>query len=163
MRFSAFRFCPYETRGDIVILDDVLQEADVNHHVGVPGDRSEPSAPGFSLRSSRPAVLLTFASISLPLSPLPPPAGQCDLLLLSAPAGILHLPELQQLPVASLGGGGDGGVLRSLPVPDVEPGRASAVSAAEPGAPETGAEDQQQPALPDPAELRATESRGLSG
>lgn len=137
-----------------------MQEADVNHNVGVPEDRSEPSAPGYSPRSSRPAVLLTFASISLSPSP---PAGQRDLLLLSAPAGVLHLPELQQLPVASLGGGGGGGVLRSLPVPDVEPGRASAVSAAEPGAPETGAEDQQQPALPDPAELRATESRGLRG
>lgn len=85
--------------------------------------------------------------------------------MLAAPAGVLHLSELrQQLPVASIGGlRGHRGVLRSLPVPDVEPRRASAVSAAEPGAPETGAADQQQPAVPDPPELRATEIRGLSG
>lgn len=83
--------------------------------------------------------------------------------MLAAPAGVLHLPELQQqLPVAS-GGGGHRGVCRTLPVPDVEPRRASAVSSAEPGAPETGAADQQQPAVPDPPELRATEIRGLSG
>lgn len=93
-----------------------------------------------------------------------PLAGQRDLLLLAAPAGVLHLPELQQqLPVASGGAGGHRGVRRTLPVPDVEPRRASAVCAAEPGAPETGAAAQQQPAAPDPPELRATEIRGLSG
>lgn len=93
------------------------------------------------------------------------PAGQRDLLVLAAPAGVLHLPELQQqLPVAAVGGRhGRRGVLRSLPVPDVERRRDSAVAAAEPGAPETGAADQQQPAVPDPPELRATEIRGLSG
>lgn len=92
-------------------------------------------------------------------------AGQRDLRMLAAPAGVLHLPELQQqLPVASGGGGGGRrGVCRALPVPDVEPRRASAVSAAHTGAPETGASDQQQPASPDPPELGATEIRGLSG
>lgn len=97
----------------------------------------------------------------MPLSAL---AGQRDLRVLAAPAGVLHLPELQQqLPVASGGGGGRRGVCRALPVPDVEPRRASAVSAAHAGAPETGAADQQQPASPDPPELGATEIRGLSG
>lgn len=93
------------------------------------------------------------------------PAGQRDLLVLAAPAGVLHLPELQQqLPVAAVGGRrGHKGVLHWFPVPDVECRRGSTVSAAEPGAPETGAADQQQPAVPDPPELRATEIRGLSG
>lgn len=91
------------------------------------------------------------------------PPGQRDLLVHAAPAGGLHLLELrQQLPVAAVGAGArHRGVLRPLPVQDVEPGRAAAVDAAPPSAPETGAADQQQPALPDPPQLGATEIRGL--
>lgn len=90
------------------------------------------------------------------------PPGQRDLHVLPAPAGGLHLSELQQqLPVASVSGACHRGFLRTFPVQDVEPGRAAAVCAAEPRAPETGAADQQQPAVPDPPQLSATEIRGL--
>lgn len=90
------------------------------------------------------------------------PPGQRDLHVLPAPAGGLHLSELQQqLPVASVSGACHRGVLCTLPVQDVEPRRAAAVCAAEPRAPETGAADQQQPAVPDPPQLSAAEIRGL--
>lgn len=78
--------------------------------------------------------------------------------MFAAPAGGLHLSELQQqLPVTSVSGVCLGGFLRSLPVQDVEPGRAAALGAAEPGAPQAGAADQQQPAAADPPQLRTGE------
>lgn len=90
------------------------------------------------------------------------PPGQCDLLVFAAPAGGLHLRELrQQLPVTSVSSVCHWGFLCLLPVSDVEPRRAAALCAAEPGAPETGVADQQQPAVPDPAQLRTAEIRGL--
>lgn len=82
--------------------------------------------------------------------------------MFAAPAGGLHFSELQQqLHVASVSSVCHWGFRRSLPVQDVEPGRAAALRAAEPGAPEAAAADQQQTAVPDPPHLRTTEIRGL--
>ena len=82
--------------------------------------------------------------------------------MLAAPAGGLHLPELQQqLSVASASSVCHGGFLCPLPVQDVEHKRAAPLRAAQHGATETGAADQQQPAAPDPPQLGTTEIRGL--
>lgn len=89
-------------------------------------------------------------------------AGQRDLLMFAAPAGGLHLPELQQqLPVAPVCCSPHRGIHCSLPVQDLEPRRASALGAAEPQPTETRAADQQQLASFDPPQHRATEIRGF--
>lgn len=91
------------------------------------------------------------------------PLGQCDLLVFAAPAGGLHLCELQQqLPVAPISIAWCGGFLHSLPVQDVEPGGVTALRPTQPRSTETEAADQQQLATPDPPQLGTTEIRGLS-
>lgn len=91
------------------------------------------------------------------------PPGQCDLLVFAAPAGGLHLCELQQqLPVAPISIASCGGFLRSLPVQDVEPGGVAALRPTQPRSTATEAADQQQLATPDPPQLGTTEIRGLS-
>ena len=93
---------------------------------------------------------------------VPSSPGQRDLLLLRVPAGGHHLPELQQqLPVApgnAVRYGGSGG---AIPVPHLERRRPAALHPAGPGAPETGAADQQQPAPSHPPHVSPAEIRGV--
>lgn len=108
----------------------------------------------FLTRQARPKIGVNL----IPCRPL----GQHDLLVLAAPAGGLHLPELQQqLPDTSVGGVCLWGFLCSLPVQNVEHGGSATVGAVEPGAAEAAAAHQQQSAALDPPQLRTTEIRGL--
>lgn len=71
------------------------------------------------------------------------PPGQCDLLMLAAPAGGVHISELQQqLPGSSSSSACHRGVFGSLPDQDMEHEGAAAVCAAEPRRTNTAATNQ---------------------